>query len=877
MLLALVVTALVLVVGGIALFPLRGNRPQPPIVQPGLGTRERAPITLEDLRRAQNSEQPGSAKEKIRRAREEAEARKKAREAAAAAEEAQRKREADAATSATLAGRGKPGELALGELSMSDSSVTGVVTGRVVGPDGAPVAGATVSLDTARATLKATTREDGTYAILEVPFPVHAEVQAFPPSGVTFVPSEIVLVETPEATGETTKIEFAMTQDLQLREGSTLYGIVVTKQNAPIAGATITWNTGYSSGTMDSGADGRFEIPGLEANRRIEWIDVRHKDFIPARRTDLTGLESEIRFVLDGARGITLAVKWESDGSPVTSYAYTLNRQGWNEFEFRSGLESAQVESDTGETPLSQLESGKWRAEVTVIGSDGKPTDIRDSAAFTLDASSPGHQTIEVKVKGGRTLKGKVVSAKDGSALGFSKVEILPPSDDPNAFNWRGAPSSRYPRIPAVETGMDGAFTFEGLAPGPYIIAASHQNFVMVNALDFRVVAEKDPDPLTIVLSGGGRLFGKVTGGGMGLAGVTISVTSSGVNWGWEKSVPDAVTDSAGEYSIADLRPGAHYVRVQLPSGLETRLIDISAGEERQLDFDADAVVKVFGTVYVGDAPAARGNLRIAVVKDPGGSARDLMMNSGTYETDLTPGRYTAVVYSGNTITELETFEIGYPPAELQKDFHIDFGEADVLIAFPDGVQFELGIINLAKRERHFRYQLSRTSVWESVRHLTQIPAGEYQVTFESSDQQWQGHSEWLAVTPGQTTTFLVEARRLQQLTRIGGWTPSEASITEKELRWDVSAQVTAGGTYMVLFAYERGRHALAITSVKLLENGRVIASDTHDGWSGVDKVNTLYALPVRQAAEGATYTVVARTRADGGTDSAGSVYLRTE
>jgi len=65
------------------------------------------------------------------------------------------------------------------------------------------------------------------------------------------------------------------------------------------------------------------------------------------------------------------------------------------------------------------------------------------------------------------------------------------------------------------------------------------------------------------------------------------------------------------------------------------------------------------------------------------------------------------------------------------------------------------------------------------------------------------------------------------------------------------------------------------IDQVQLLENGKVIHTDTHNGTTGGKSQNNLYSIEVKSIKPGATYTLRATMHSGGGTDSNGTVSLQ--
>lgn len=109
--------------------------------------------------------------------------------------------------------------------------------------------------------------------------------------------------------------------------------------------------------------------------------------------------------------------------------------------------------------------------------------------------------------------------------------------------------------------------------------------------------------------------------------------------------------------------------------------------------------------------------------------------------------------------------------------------------------------------------------------------------------------------------------------TVIGTWRPTDITETGSELEWDASTVVTQPGAYEVVVWYRDGWHAVRIEWVALLEDGREVARDAHEGRSGTRRENVSYALTLPERRPGSKYTVRARVYGLGGRDSNGLVF----
>ena len=109
----------------------------------------------------------------------------------------------------------------------------------------------------------------------------------------------------------------------------------------------------------------------------------------------------------------------------------------------------------------------------------------------------------------------------------------------------------------------------------------------------------------------------------------------------------------------------------------------------------------------------------------------------------------------------------------------------------------------------------------------------------------------------------------------IGRWAPETVSTNEQRLAWDVTAALAGPAPLSVVFDYESGAHKLDIRRAELREDGRVVASEEHAGFTGWRDEHNAYPLPLAAYRAGARYEVAAWVRSDGGNDSRGRVVLQ--
>jgi hexosaminidase len=111
---------------------------------------------------------------------------------------------------------------------------------------------------------------------------------------------------------------------------------------------------------------------------------------------------------------------------------------------------------------------------------------------------------------------------------------------------------------------------------------------------------------------------------------------------------------------------------------------------------------------------------------------------------------------------------------------------------------------------------------------------------------------------------------------KIDSWNPAATPADWSEVDFSTDGQFDTAGEYEVAFVYQKGTHALDISAVALLENGAQIARDEHVGFAGNNMRGIVYTLKLPKVKPGASYTLRARVKGNGGTDSHGEIKIQS-
>jgi alpha-N-acetylglucosaminidase len=111
----------------------------------------------------------------------------------------------------------------------------------------------------------------------------------------------------------------------------------------------------------------------------------------------------------------------------------------------------------------------------------------------------------------------------------------------------------------------------------------------------------------------------------------------------------------------------------------------------------------------------------------------------------------------------------------------------------------------------------------------------------------------------------------------VGQWDPSMLKEdTYQELEWDVTSIVTGPGMYTVNYQTTDGYNYIFMEWTALLEDGKEIFRDTHDGYTGVvSSKKNIYPMKLTQYNPDAQYTIRTYAKGWGGTYSYGNVAVK--
>lgn len=366
-------------------------------------------------------------------------------------------------------------------LTVSDG---GYVTGRIVDPEGRPLAGRARVLgfedrglpSFASDILTVEAKADGTFALGPLPLGALGIAVSAPRYAARHVEASVPAVGRAVDLG-----------DVALDSGLAIRGRVRDREGAGIEGALVraVGRQGGVEGEAEamSGPEGRFDLSGLRPGRHRVSASTpgRAETSVPAE----AGGEP-IEIVLELVGEIVGRVV-DADGTPVEGAEILAEDRS----ESAGPLSYAVGRADEGggRFLLSNVAPGTYRLDVQAQGQGvAGLSAVRVAAGGTTDVGT-------LRLARGGILQGVVVDAEGRGIPGASVNAERDAMSQTGSFG--------------TQTGSTGAFEIRGVPIGPCYVTARHPAYASSERVPAEVDPEKDLPPVRIVLARGGRLEGR--------------------------------------------------------------------------------------------------------------------------------------------------------------------------------------------------------------------------------------------------------------------------------------------------------------------------------------------------------------------------------
>ncbi len=398
------------------------------------------------------------------------------------------------------------------------------IAGTVVGPDGALIADATVSVEGAATGWvgSATTDAKGAWTI---------PVLAADKYAVTAT-SEIYAAAAPitiELDGKTPRAGVVV----RVEVGAQLVGTVVDAKGHPVAGAKVTLANNESDSFDDTtGADGRFSFLGTPAGAFWVWATTATQGSSRIEVQLVRDQRVEVHLILADSSLAGIVV--DSKGEPVAEAVIDARSRLMIMDRLRDERTDAKGAFDFGGVPPGEYELVAARAE--------------QNDARRLDGTKviAPDRNVKLVLPDVSSITGRVML--DGKPMTYFGLIV---TDHPE-FSWQDSPLAvRSP---------EGRFTHTGVAPGTWGVVVGGPG-VARKVIEGVVVTEgKVTDLGDITLDHGQRIRGRVTTkDGTAVAGATVAV-GEGIAFRAETPLKlsmqgniSTVTDATGTYQIAGI------------------------------------------------------------------------------------------------------------------------------------------------------------------------------------------------------------------------------------------------------------------------------------------------------------------------------------
>ncbi len=762
------------------------------------------------------------------------------------------------------------------------------VAGKVTDSQGEPVSGIPITVSQALSnrrgyatTQQIATKEDGSYRIERVP-PGKVQIQPKPPQESEYVaPEPFNAALSPGEVLEGVDFELVM--------GDIIEGVVSNDEGELLQGVTVAWMTQisgrYDHRSTQTDSKGHYQLGGIPIGKSVSRLYTNHPDYESESRENISPYDGPQNFVLHPKGKITLVAIDEQSGVPIPSYSYRLLKKTWSGYDKVQNHQDKRVTNPEGRTSLSGISAGELRVDVVEMDGSGQPTGRRGSTFFVLEPSKKSQEVV-VRVGEGRKIAGTVVLGEGGppvkgASVGFENLRDM----------WGVRPLEKHPLYDPEGTTTDavGRFELANVSPGVYTLVVEKENLKSEKPVQVEVPEDRDPEPVTIVLSDGAAVFGVVIDfDGNPIPNLTM-FHQIYREWMDRESARRVETDEEGRYRFDGLQPGRHWIAHDTMGGkfpYHHTYVYVEVGEEKELNFDFSGAVKLKGRVFI-NGKAWDGAMILSLLPATGGvPVRLTHEGQGTYSATVEQGEYYLSVanqwpgaFQSFFLEDMwggvaEALVVASESGTQEHDFLIQLADTELVIDVPEGEEFRKGQVELAQRVggvvRHRVYVLGQHG---RTQKIANVPIGTYKAAFRSDDGKWNGESDWTAVGLGQENVLVIFLEN-KEAVRVGGWTPEMMSEDFVVLPYNISEVLKQSGDYEVILDYEKGYHGVAIEWVALIENGSEIARDTHIGWSGTSELGHVYRLRINSVHPGAMYTLSVSMRCDGGTDSTGSVYL---
>jgi protocatechuate 3,4-dioxygenase beta subunit len=503
---------------------------------------------------------------------------------------------------------------------------TGVhLTGRVTGPDGGPISGASIRLDTGNGgaammmrfgptDTAAATDANGEYSLDAI----EPGEKSFQISATGYLPESRTLT----LSGKDARL------DVQLSAGMRISGVVMTEGSVPVPDATVRASSAASATMQKStrtDANGMFQLDGLAPG---------HYTFVGSKTGYADGYLRDFDISLGAPINVVLKT-----GAVIYGHV-----TGLNETELQHAEVIAQSSNGSASAPVDP--TGNYRIDGAPSGTVRVTSDLqrgfgeaRNTTPKSIQVDPGASIQVDLEFNNQTTIQGRVT--RNGVPQGNAFV----------AFTPRSAMAQTSSR---VTTDSNGTYAATGLADAPYNVTVVDVQRLSPYSTTYTVQGSGTFDIDIKVAALHGHVSDADSGDPLENASVQVRKSDGSDAIGMRATT----TDAAGNFTVDSVSPGSYHI-IADKDGYGNQVLDTTVGDSGLSDLQLKLSKNDGISVKVVDGRDGRALSAALRVVDAQGRLIDQPFSFGSapdvQKLKLSPGQYkitaSAMGYSPRTMT----------------------------------------------------------------------------------------------------------------------------------------------------------------------------------------------------------------------------------